>query len=196
MFNFERRNLASYIVCVCAGLIVGFFGGREYLKYEIRRTFTSAAEQLREGFKGIADKDPDKKSTRAAPASRASSSGPAPMTAQLTSKGFHKADRESFEFDDYITFTIAFDNVSGKDIRAFEGVLKFFDLLDNEILSSKLVINDRVKAGAKFSWEGGIDYNQFLAAHERLRGEPQENLKTRFEVRKVLFADGTTQKFD
>ncbi len=198
LINFERRNLPAYAVCICAGLIIGFFGGREYLKYEIRRTFTSAAEQLHEGLKDIFADGPGKMPMRPAlpSPSGASASGPMPVTALLTRKGFHDANPQSFEYQDYITISLAFENVSGKDIRAFEGVLRFFDLLDNEILSTRLVINDSVKASAKMAWDGTIDYNQFRAPHQRLRGEPQQNLKTRFEVTKVLFSDGTTRNYD
>jgi len=98
--------------------------------------------------------------------------------------------------EEAITFKVRFDNRTGKDVRAFEGRLTFLDLLDNDILGSRLAINDPIKAGATMDWEGKLDYNQFMNDHERLRNESLENLKTRFIVTKVLFADGTSQKFE
>jgi hypothetical protein len=85
--------------------------------------------------------------------------------------------------------------VGSKDIRAFDGVLTFTDLLDNAILSSKIAINEPLKAGSVLSWRGGIKYNQFMDEHQRLRNEQQKNLKIRFMTRKILFADGTSKEY-
>jgi len=119
-----------------------------------------------------------------------------PLEISLVSKGFKGHNYQASDFEDDITFGLLIKNVSGKDIRAFDGVRTFTDLLDNRILSSKLAINDPVSAGSTMNWAGVIKYNQFTDAHQRLRNEAQANLKIKFDPGKVLFADGNTKVYD
>jgi hypothetical protein len=122
-------------------------------------------------------------------------STPPPLQITLVSKGFKARNIQAGDFEDDITIQIAITNVLDKDIRAFDGVLTFTDLLDNKIMSSKIAINEPLKAGAILNWIGSIRYNQFEGEHQRLRNEPQTNLKIRFATRKILFADGTTKEY-
>jgi hypothetical protein len=201
MIQFERGNRSAYIVVACVALAIGYFAGREHVKYQIRSTLTETASLLRTGLAealGGSSKGETKRSVRAeAPAPRKEEKQePSLISARLLAKGFLGTDFEQRRYEDYITFSIEFANSTGKDVRAFEGIFTFVDLLDNEILGSRITINDPVKAGARFKWDGELDYNQFRDAHQKLRSEPQQNLKTSFELRKILFADGTTQSFD
>jgi hypothetical protein len=120
---------------------------------------------------------------------------PSPLEISLISKGFKRANARAMDFEDDITFGLRIKNVSKKDIRAFDGVITFTDLLDNEILSSQLTINDPVCADSVVSWSGSIKYNQFLERHQRLRNEDQANIKLKFKPRKVLFKDGNAKVF-
>lgn len=97
--------------------------------------------------------------------------------------------------DDEVTFTLLFKNQTGKGIRAFDGFIEFTDLLGNSIITSKLEINERIAKSSTLSWDGGLRYNQFMADHQRLRSEGQENLKISFTPNKILYDDGTTQDF-
>lgn len=179
-------------------LLIGYFAGREHLKYELRTAFQSAAEQFQAGLTGAmggsAAPAASKSATTEQPAPKPSE--PSPLHATLLSKGFHNASISSGDFEDAITFTVSFENTSDKDIRAFDGVLTFYDLLDNEILSAKVQINETVKAGSALKWDGVLDYNQFMDTHKRLRGEGKKNLRVVFLPRKVLMADGTNKEFD
>jgi hypothetical protein len=76
----------------------------------------------------------------------------APVEVRLLEKGFKSRDIQAREYDDYITIELTVKNVTDKDIRAFDGILTFTDLLDNEIFSSKLAINDAVKALSTMTW--------------------------------------------
>ena len=120
---------------------------------------------------------------------------PPPLQIALVSKGFKTRNIQAGDFEDDITIQLAITNVLDKDIRAFDGVLTFTDLLDNEILSTKIAINEPLKAGLALSWKGAIKYNQFMDTHQRLRNEQQNNLKVIFAARKILFADGTTKDY-
>lgn len=113
-----------------------------------------------------------------------------PFRVSLTRKGFKNSDPMNRDFEDDITFALRIENVGKKDIRAFDGTLTFTDLLDNEIHSSLLAINEPIGAGAALVWNGKLKYNQFMDSHQRLRSAAFENLKIKFVPRKLLLADG------
>jgi Protein of unknown function (DUF2939)/GYF domain 2 len=136
--------------------------------------------------------DPKTNSTKASTPSEL-----APIELNLLSKRFREADyKASANLQAAILFDLAIKNQTNKPIRAFDGVVTFTDLLDNEVLSTKLAINDLVGAGATVSWTGSINYNQFMDSHQRLRNEAQANLKVNFSIGKVLYTDGSTKQYD
>lgn len=118
-----------------------------------------------------------------------------PLRIALVEKGFEPSNFRAGNYQDYITFHFAITNDMDKDIRAFDGVVTFTDLLDNEILSMKIAVNQLYRVGAVDSWQGTLDYNQFMSEHRRLKNEDQQNLKVRFSTRRILFADGTSRDF-
>ncbi len=113
----------------------------------------------------------------------------------MQSKRFKQADVRNNDYEAAIVFELSIVNRSGKQVRAFDGVLTFTDLLDNEVISSKLAINDVINSGSTYNWTGQLKYNQFMDDHNRFKNEQLANLKTRFAVRKILFADGTSKTF-
>jgi hypothetical protein len=120
---------------------------------------------------------------------------PAPIEITLLSKRFKPPNDNAHDFQKAILFDLSVANRSAKAVRAFDGVITFTDLLDNRILSLKLAINQSIGAGASMKWSGSIDFNQFMDDHRRLRDEDQSNLKTKFTLRKVLYADGTNKEY-
>ncbi|VIO73312.1 hypothetical protein CI1B_49170 [Bradyrhizobium ivorense] len=117
-----------------------------------------------------------------------------PFRVSLTRKGFKNSDPTNRDFEDDITFSLVIENIGQRNIRAFDGTLTFTDLLDNEIYSSLLAINEPVAAGTTLVWNGRLKYNQFMDAHQRLRSASFENLKIKFIPRKLLFADGSMEQ--
>ena len=130
-----------------------------------------------------------------APQASAESKDLTPLNITLVSKGFKDKNIQAGDFEDDITFSLAIKNIAERDIRAFDGVLTFTDLLDNEIMSLKLAINEPVRAGTTLNWKGAIKYNQFMDANQRLRSARQENLKLKFTPRKFLFKDGSVEEY-
>lgn len=120
----------------------------------------------------------------------------APLRVRLVSKGFKSKNINAGDFEDDITIALAITNATDKDIRAFDGVLTFTDLLDNEIYSSKLAINETVRSGSTLNWSGSLHYNQFIESHQHLRTAQQANLKITFSPRKLLFVDGSTKEYN
>jgi hypothetical protein len=95
-----------------------------------------------------------------------------------------------------ITLELSIVNKTDQTIRAFDGILTFTDLLDNELHSSKLTFNNPLAAGSTVKWSGGLDYNEFTDSHRRLRSEELQNIKIKFSPRKVLYAGGSTKEFN
>ncbi len=181
----DRTGMANrYLIgAIAVGLVVGYFGGREHLKYQIRSTIEDSAARL---FRPSTDR------TAAAPVkAQAKGSTTKVLVPTLVSKGFETGTYGRAE----ITFSISFKNETGRDIRAFDGLLTFTDLLDNEIHGAKLAVNDPVARGASLTWVGSLNYNQFMSEHERLKTAEQENMRVIFRINKVLFADGETKEY-
>jgi hypothetical protein len=106
-------------------------------------------------------------------------------------KGFVPSNPSAGRFDDYITVKTAYENKSGKDIRAFRGVVRFTDLFDKQIYATAITIDDPLPAGQKGTWNGVIDYNQFDDDDRALRNAEMQNMKIVWQPRSILFADGS-----
>lgn len=191
----KKKVIATALIC----LVVGYFAGREHLKYEVRNAIGSAFSGVASGF----NNSPSKTSPALALDMKSETQQnavpptvePAPMTATLLSKKFVPSNPSVKRYEDYIAFRLRFDNLSDRDIRAFQGVIKFYDLLDNLILAANVAINDPVDANSSLEWPGQIDYNQFRDSHQGLRNAEMQNMKVRFQTEKILFNDGTVKEF-
>ena len=182
--HFDKRQKQILVAAVVASFVIGYFAGREHLKYEMRSAIENATAGLKYVFGGGGVKP-------TGPPPKAKVAESFPITATLLRKGVSERDYGRSE----ITFAVTFANSTGKDVRAFDGVLTFTDLLGNEILSATVAINDPVVVSESLLWEGKLDYNQFMSPHERLRNAETENTKVIFTLKKVLFADGQVKDF-
>lgn len=109
------------------------------------------------------------------------------LTVAMYNKGFEK-----YDYEEYLTYSLAFNNKSDKDIRAFKGSLSIQDLFDTEIKSINLTIDDPIKAGETFKGTYTTDYNQFKDEDSRLKNKDMENLKIVWTPEKIIFTDGST----
>lgn len=194
----KYNNVIGYIAVGVICMLIGYFSGREHLKYELRSTLQVAAEEMQRNLakafgKGNSETPPTE-SPKSEKDRKISNELPA-FNAELVKKGFMEANYQAGVPKDAITFTVKFANLTGKDIRAFDGVLKFTDLLDNKIINASLAINEPLAADSKMEWHGQLDFNQFISEHQRLRTEDLQNLKIVFSPRKILFEDGTTKEY-
>jgi hypothetical protein len=104
----------------------------------------------------------------------------------VVSKGFSESDYEK-----YINITVAYENQSAKDIRAFQGKIQFTDLFGKEIFESGVTIPHPVKAGDKGIWKGSIKYNQFDDEDKALRFAQLSDMKIVWKPLGILFMDGS-----
>jgi hypothetical protein len=189
----DIRKSSGFFVAGLIGVIIGYFVGREHIKYEMRSAFQSAADQFKQNAPSVFGMP-------AAPARQVQPPPPkpnesAPIRATLLKKWFHASNPSAHDYQDAVEFAVSFSNLTGKDIRAFDGLIEFTDLLDNRILGAKVAINEAIAANSNLKWEGQLDYNQFMAPHRRLREEDQANLIIVFPPGKILFSDGSTKKY-
>lgn len=113
------------------------------------------------------------------------------LTLTVADKGYSKA-----EYEEYITIDVAYENTSGKDIRAFRGKIQFTDLFGKEIYESNVTISDPVKAGDRGEWKGTIKYNEFIDEQKRLLNTDLKDMKVVWKPMGVIFADGSEMKAD
>lgn len=181
---------------LAVGLFLGgYWVGAANTRAELHQIAAAAAQAIVSPRPAAVPADAAPPAVRAAPQAAEAPAGPPPqvrpaaaaprMIATLKAKRY-KPDR----IDDKIEIEVEFLERHGKSVRAFDGVLVFSDLLDNEIMRAKVEINQRIQSLASITWEGELDYNQFMSAHHRLRGEPLENLRLKFEPGKILYEDG------
>jgi hypothetical protein len=111
---------------------------------------------------------------------------------------FALLDREitqSAEDGERVTLSLNFENIAGKPIRAFEGVVKLTDHQDNGIFSSKISVSALIAEGGALHWDQHVDARKLDEKGKRLLSEDKANLKAVFLLRKIFFVDGSVQKY-
>ncbi len=118
-----------------------------------------------------------------------------PLSITLLAKDAFQAAAEGQDNPNKVTLSVAFENLAGKPIRAFEGTLKFTDQLDKKIYSSKISVSAMISQGASLKWDEHLDAGKLDDKSKRLLGEDRESLKAVFQVKKVFFVDGTVTTY-
>ena len=114
------------------------------------------------------------------------------LTLTVFKKGFLPTNYDISRYQEYISFSVTYQNNSQKDIRAFQGTVAFKDLFGDLVKNLNIKITNPIKAGGKANWDGVMDYNQFIDSDVRLRNAELKNLKVDWIPEKIIFADGTT----
>lgn len=109
------------------------------------------------------------------------------LTVAMYDKGYVEAD-----YQEFLTYDIAFENKSNKDIRAVKGVIHINDLFNDEIKSINLTYDNTISAGSTGKERFTTSYNQFLDEDTRLRSKTVEDLKIVWMPEKIIFTDGST----
>lgn len=109
------------------------------------------------------------------------------LTVAMYNKGY-----DEYEYQEYLTYSLAFENRTEKDIRAFKGSISIQDLFDTEIKNINLTIDDPIIAGETFKGTYTTNYNQFMDEDVRLKAKDMEDLKVVWTPEKIIFTDGST----
>ena len=115
---------------------------------------------------------------------------PPPIGARGVTKTFRGGD-----FQDYIPFEFAFTSNLDSPVRAFTGVVVLQDLFERDIMRVTVTVEEPLQPGGTVTYEGEIEYNQFMDSHQQLGSIAQSDLITIFEVETVIFQDGTRESF-
>lgn len=118
-----------------------------------------------------------------------------PLSITLLERDASQAAAEAQDSPNKVTLAVTFENLTGRPIRAFEGVLKFTDQQDKKIYSSKISVSALISDGASLKWDEHLNASKLDEKGKRLLGEDRDNLKAVFQVKKVFFVDGTVKKY-
>jgi hypothetical protein len=175
------------LICVILALVVGFFAGREHLRYQFISSFRDVAEGISSAMSGGIASPPPSSEARQLPKEKLNKVVRAePITGKMTKKGYFSGE---YGQDD-ITFDILFENKTNRDIRGFNGKVIIADILGNVIMRVSVKITDPISANSSIVWGGSIDYNQFLDKHQALRDADIQDIVAEFFATKILFQDG------
>jgi len=109
---------------------------------------------------------------------------------EITAKDFKQID-----YRDYITMTFKFINNTDKDIKGVEGTITFYDIFDNKISETGLGYDEGIPANESSVWKSGMNYNEFMEENVKLKNTELENLKYKWEVKTIIYSDGTKETF-
>jgi len=113
------------------------------------------------------------------------------ITFAVMEKGFIPVDSQSRRYQALLTLKCSYQNSSERDIRAFTGTVIFQDLFGKEIYRASVTIPDPIKAGQQATWNGTVNYNQFVEAQQRFRAADLRNMQVVWVPASIIFADGT-----
>ncbi|EDM43184.1 hypothetical protein SCB49_11934 [unidentified eubacterium SCB49] len=99
---------------------------------------------------------------------------------------------EKYDYQEYLTYSLAFENKTDKEIRAFKGSISIQDLFETEIKTISLTIDDPIKAGETFKGTYTTDYNQFKDEDIRLKNKDMDDLNIVWTPEKIIFSDGSS----
>lgn len=116
---------------------------------------------------------------------------PAPIAFALMDKEIVPGGEEG----DRVKFALSFENLAGKPIRAFEGVMKLSDGQDALLYSSKISVSALIAENGALRWEQHVDAKRLDDKGRRIVSEDKDNLRAVFLVKKVFFADGSVQNY-
>ncbi|PPD45904.1 MAG: hypothetical protein CTY15_03375 [Methylocystis sp.] len=142
---------------------------------------------------------PAKPETAAAEAPKAEPVAARPVVSEQPAPlAFALVDRdiaESAEDGERVTLSLNFENLAGKPIRAFEGVVKFTDPQDNAIYSSKISVSALISENGTLHWEQHVDAKRLDGKGKRLVSEDKANLRAVFLLKRIFFVDGSVQRY-
>lgn len=173
------------------GLGLGYFAGREHVKYEIRSAMTQTASAITEAFQGSSPPPTSSKSSGST--SERNTRSHDLIRAEVSNKRVREMD-----YREWILWDVNYvpDKLE-KPARSVKGVLEFADLFGEIKFQVRTTIDEPIAPGKPVREEGvGIDYNQFMDDHRWLLTTELANIKVGFSVLSILYTDGTVENFD
>jgi len=110
---------------------------------------------------------------------------------EVYKKGFIPAEYSSGSYDDYISLSLAIQNICPKEIRAFKGKLVVKDLfgtlIKNYVFDSDKKLKPNQKMRGTFYWS----CNKFNDDDEKIKATSLDSLKITWQPIAIIYSDGT-----
>lgn len=185
------KSRVKLVAVILGALLLGYLAGREHMKYEIQKAFAAASNAF------ASQTYPAIIAAEHAQQSRLLGwfEEPSMVQATLIEKTFVAADPYEGVLKDHLSYQIEFENNESADIRAFSGVVRLLDLLDNEIIAFSVSVNSPIKANQRLLWQEEVAYLPFMENHKKAQLADMQTIKTTFQPLKILYEDGTKKEF-
>jgi hypothetical protein len=115
------------------------------------------------------------------------------ISVEATEKTFIPSDYMKGTYDDYILMKFNFVNHSDKNIKGFQGKLRFLDMFGNEISSNPLKYELGINSGETKEYVAKKTYNQFSDEDKQLRNSELGSMKYEWLPSTVIYEDGTKE---
>lgn len=120
---------------------------------------------------------------------------PSKVTLEITKKDFYEHNYQDMTYEDKINMSLKFTNQTDKDIQGVQGILTFYDIFDTKISATQVSYDKPIKAHESKVWESSLDYNEFVDEDVKLRNTELSNLKYKWEIATIVYADGSKEAF-
>lgn len=184
-----RSNKTQLLIVGFICLTVGFFGGREHIKYEVRSSMEGAFSSVKKGL----SKDNEKGFFEQKASEIKAAFKPTHIVPFVSKKRFRK-----FDYEDNILLDISWDTSSlKKPTRAIKGVIIFSDLFGESKFEIRTTITDTLTPRVPYVEKGiGFKFNQFKSSHKWMLSTDLKDMKVTFDTEEIIYKDGSTESYD
>lgn len=184
----ERNNNSLYAVLAVAGVAL-----TAWVCLAVVPQFNDGTNSILGGNSSSSSKETAAKEKSETDANLAKQREPLlnALSVNLVSKNFTARDFYAGRPSDNLSFSVQQMNKSAKDIRGFKGVFAIKDIFGDELIRISYKSDDVLRAGQSKKEEMGMNYNQFMDSHKKLRSTAMENLRVEWQPEMIMFADGT-----
>lgn len=102
-----------------------------------------------------------------------------------------KKNSENEYGQQYVSFSLAYENKSEKDIRGVKGVIRVANLFGDKIFNGSWTFDNGLPGKQSTVESGSYEINRFIDTHQKLWETDFEKMKVTFDVQTILFKDGT-----
>lgn len=115
------------------------------------------------------------------------------ISLEILKKGFQASNWQAGVYEDQITMTLKLTNGTDRDVRGVQGIVVFYDIFGGQIDGARISYDEGLAVGSSTVWEAYLDYNPYIDEKVKLRNTALENLKFKWEVNAIVYADGSTE---
>ena len=146
------------------------------------RTYKDILEQVKSIKQTNNDKNEQEQMAKEAMRDRMS----AYLSVSLSGKDFIKINNK-----DCFNYTVAFRNLSTKNIKMVVGGISLNDLLDREIKNIEIILDEQLHAGETLKEVYTVSYANSNENDKRIRSKELVDLRIVWNPSKIIFEDGT-----